>query len=82
MRLLFAKIAAALTAAAALAGCSLRKWHIDTGDPLPKEEVDALLMTRGFYYDLSDGIVRAADSIAAATPDPRIKMRTIPSDRS
>ena len=77
MRLLFAKIAAALTAAAALAGCSLLKLHIDTGDPLPKEDVEARLMTRGFYYDLSDGIVRAADSIAAATPDPRIKMRTI-----
>ena len=76
MRLLFAKIAAALTAAA-LAGCSLLKLHIDTGDPLPKEDVEARLMTRGFYYDLSDGIVRAADSIAAATPDPRIKMRTI-----
>lgn len=77
MKLVFSKITAALLAAVALTGCSLLKMHIETGDPLPEEDVEARLMTRGFYYDLSDGIVRAADSVVSASSDLRIKVRAI-----
>lgn len=71
------KIVIAFLALVSATGCSLLKMNISTGDPLPKEDVEARVMTRGFYYDLSDGIVRAADSVAAASPDVRIKMRAI-----
>ncbi len=77
MKMILPKIAAALFAVAALAGCSLLKVHVATGDPLPEEDAEVRLMTRGFYYDLSDGIVRAADSVASASPDVRIKIRAI-----
>lgn len=77
MKLFFIKIAAALLAAVSLAGCSLLKLNVSTGDPLPPEDARARLMTRGFYYDLTDGIVRTADSITRSTPDMQTKIRAI-----
>lgn len=65
-------------AAAATTGCSLLKFSLDTGDePLTAEEVNIRLMTRGFYYDLRNEVVAAADSIAAATPDATLVARAI-----
>lgn len=77
MKLFSIKLAAALLAAVSLAGCSLLKLNVSTGDPLPPEDARARLMTRGFYYDLTDGIVRTADSISRSTPDMQIKIRAI-----
>lgn len=77
MKLFSIKLAAALLAAVSLAGCSLLKLNVSTGDPLPPEDARARLMTRGFYYDLTDGIVRTADSISRSTPDMQTKIRAI-----
>ncbi len=65
-------------AALLLGGCSLLRFSVDTGDePLPPEELNMRMMTRGFYYDLSERVTRAADSVAAASPDPAVQMRAI-----
>lgn len=61
--------AAALFAAAALTGCSLLRVAVSTGDPLPAEEMNVRVMTRGFYYDMASEVTRTADSIAAASSD-------------
>ena len=42
------KGAAALLVVGLLAGCSLLKVSVSTGDPLPKEQMDVRTMTRGF----------------------------------
>lgn len=65
-------------AAAATTGCSLLKFSLDTGDaPLTAEEMNTRLMTRGFYYDLRNEVVAAADSIAASTDDATLVARAI-----
>lgn len=68
-RYMFFRFAAALFAAAALAGCSLLKVAVATGEPLSKEEMNTRTMTRGFYYDMASEVARTADSIAGAAPD-------------
>lgn len=60
---------AALVAAVTLTGCSLLKVSVSTGEPLSKREMNVRTMTRGFYYDLSGEVSRAADSIVAASAD-------------
>lgn len=77
MKRLLLKIAAASIVAASGTGCSLLKVQVATGDPLPPAEVEVRLMTRGFYYELSEEIVRTADSVAAASSDLRIRVRAI-----
>ncbi|WP_295936207.1 hypothetical protein [uncultured Alistipes sp.] len=51
------------------AGCSLLKVSVATGDPLSREDMNARVMTRGFYYDMSAEIARTADSIVTMAPD-------------
>lgn len=69
--------AAALFAAEALAGCSLLKVAVATGDPLPEEQVRTRTLTRGFYYELAGEVARAADSIVALSPDPRMRIAAV-----
>lgn len=57
-----------LFAATALTGCSLLKVSVSSGDPLPRRDAETRLLTRGFYYDFSSEVARAADSIVAAAP--------------
>lgn len=68
---------AVLCGAVLLASCSLLKVSVSTGDPLPHDDVRARVMTRGFYYDLTGDLARAADSIVAAAPDVPAKVRAI-----
>lgn len=66
-----------MAAAFALSGCSLFKLSVSTGDPLPKDDVSARVMTRGFYYDMSNLAVATADSIAAGAESAEIRIRAI-----
>lgn len=69
---------AAVAAAALLGGCSLLKVSVDTGNPpLPDAQANTRMMTRGFYYDMTDEIARTADSVAAASPEVPVKIRAI-----
>ncbi|MDE5731020.1 MAG: hypothetical protein K2H81_05845 [Alistipes sp.] len=69
---------AAAAAALLLGGCSLLKVSVDTGNPpLPERQAETRMMTRGFYYDLTDEIGRTADSLAAASPEIPMKIRAI-----
>lgn len=70
-------LAAALFAAATLTGCSLLKVAVSTGDPLPAEQMNVRVMTRGFYYDMASEVARTADSIAAAAPDARTRLAAV-----
>ncbi len=58
-----------LFAAAAFASCSLLKVSVSSGDPLPRRDAETRLLTRGFYYDFSSEVARAADSIVEAAPE-------------
>ena len=70
--------AAILAALTLLTGCSLLKFSVDTGgEPLSKEETRIRLLTRGFYYEASDEVTAAADSIAAGSDDAELQRRTI-----
>ena len=71
------KLAAALFAAASLAGCSLLKVAVATGDPLSKEQMNVRTMTRGFYYDMAGEVARAADSIVAASTDVNVRVAAV-----
>ena len=71
------KLAAALFAAASLAGCSLLKVAVATGDPLSKEQMNVRTMTRGFYYDMAGEVARAADSIVAASLDVNVRVAAV-----
>ncbi len=68
------RILAALFAATTLVSCSLMKVAVSTGDPLPKEEMNIRIMTRGFYYDLASEVARAADSISSTTRSTPIRI--------
>lgn len=62
--------AAAAAALFTLTGCSLLRFTIASGDePLSKQDTRMRMMTRGFYYDASDAVIAAADSIAAGSGD-------------
>lgn len=63
--------------AAGLSSCSLLKVSVSTGDPLPKDQMNARVMTRGFYYDLSGEVTRAADSIASLSRDPATRIAAV-----
>lgn len=69
--------AAALAAAVSLAGCSLLKVSVSTGDPLSKEQMRVRTLTRGFYYEMADEIARAADSIVAVSTDAAVRMAAV-----
>lgn len=71
------KLWAALFAALFFAGCSLLKVSVATGDPLSKEAMNVRTMTRGFYYDMAGEVAQAADSIAARTSDPRVRIAAV-----
>ena len=73
----FLRLAAAAFAAAALAGCSLLKVAVATGDPLSREQMNTRTMTRGFYYDMAAEVARTADSIAAASPDMAVRVAAV-----
>lgn len=71
------KGAAALAAVLWLAGCSLLKVSVSTGDPLSKEQMDVRTMTRGFYYDMAGEVARAADSIVSLSPDLGVRVAAV-----
>lgn len=71
------KLWAALFAALFFAGCSLLKVSVATGDPLSKEAMNVRTMTRGFYYDMAGEVAQAADSIAARTSDPGVRIAAV-----
>ena len=71
------KGAAALLVVGLLAGCSLLKVSVSTGDPLPKEQMDVRTMTRGFYYDMAGEVARAADSIVSLSPDLGVRVAAV-----
>lgn len=71
------KGAATLLVVGLLAGCSLLKVSVSTGDPLPKEQMDVRTMTRGFYYDMAGEVARAADSIVSLSPDLGVRVAAV-----
>lgn len=77
MKIRFFRFSAALAAVFALAGCSLLKVAVSTGDPLPKEDMNVRVMTRGFYYDMASEVARTADSIVAASHDADVKVGAV-----
>lgn len=68
---------AAFAAATLLAGCSLLKVSVSTGDPLPEADMRLRTMTRGFYYDLADEVARAADSVAATAAEGPVRIAAV-----
>ena len=71
------KMLLGLLAVTMATGCSLLKIAVSTGDPLPKEELELRVMTRGFYYDMASEVARAADSIATMAPDAATRIRAV-----
>lgn len=71
------KLFSVLLAASLLAGCSLLKVSVSTGDPLSKEQMDTRTLTRGFYYDLASEVTRAADSIVGSAPGLDVRMAAV-----
>ncbi|HIW64973.1 MAG TPA: hypothetical protein H9879_01900 [Candidatus Alistipes intestinipullorum] len=71
------KTAAVCCLMSCLAGCSLLKVSVSTGDPLPKEQMDARVMTRGFYYEMAGEVTRAADSIVSLSHDPASRIAAV-----
>lgn len=71
------KYAVLLFVAVAITGCSLFKVNVSTGEPLPRDEMQVRVMTRGFYYDMSSEIALTADSIAELAPDAQTKIEAI-----
>lgn len=71
------KGAATLLVVGLLAGCSLLKVSVSTGDPLSKEQMDVRTMTRGFYYDMAGEVARAADSIVSLSPDLGVRVAAV-----
>lgn len=65
-----------LAVAAAMTGCSLLKVSLSTGDPMSPEDARVRVMTRALYYDLSNEIITAADSVATSH-DIDLKIRAI-----
>lgn len=65
-----------LAVAAAMTGCSLLKVSVSTGDPMSPEDARVRVMTRALYYDLSNEIITAADSVATSH-DIDLKIRAI-----
>ena len=65
-----------LAVAAAMTGCSLLKVSLSTGDPISPEDARVRVMTRALYYDLSNEIITAADSVATSH-DIDLKIRAI-----
>ena len=49
---------------ATMTGCSLLKVSLSTGEPISPDDARVRVMTRALYYDLSNDIVTAADSVA------------------
>ncbi len=73
----FTKLSVLIAATVSLSGCSLLKLSVDTGEPLPKEDLSARVMTRGFYSEMSAIAIAAADTIAAHAPDDEIRIRAL-----
>lgn len=71
------KFTFALVVAITLTSCSLLKVSVNTGEPLKKEDINARLMTRGFYYEMSAEIAKTADSIISSANSTPIKLRAI-----
>lgn len=61
-----------------LGGCSLFKFSVSTGDtPLPKDQLELRMMTRGLGSEFNAAVIRAADSILAAASDPQVRIRAL-----
>lgn len=71
------RLSAILAAAASLSCSSLLKLSVDTGKPLPEEDLSARVQTRGFYSEMSNIAVAAADTIAAHAPCDEIRIRAL-----
>ena len=61
---------------AAMTGCSLLKVSLSTGEAISPDDARVRIMTRALYYDLSNEIVAAADSVATS-PDTDMRIRAI-----
>ena len=68
---------AALLAVVLLAGCSLLKVSVSTGDPLPKAQMNTRTLTRGFYYDLANVVTASADSIVVRSGDLDVRVAAV-----
>ncbi|MEG2061445.1 MAG: hypothetical protein RRY33_06270 [Alistipes sp.] len=66
-----------LLAATTFVSCSLLKVAVSTGDPLSKEDMNARVMTRGFYYDMTAEVSRTADSIVATSTDAATRIAAV-----
>lgn len=77
MKHLVFRLSAILAAAASLSCSSLLKLSVDTGKPLPEEDLSARVQTRGFYSEMSNIAVAAADTIAAHAPCDEIRIRAL-----
>lgn len=75
-RIVIVRTLLSVAAAVTLTGCSLLKLSLDSGKELPEEDARVRVMTRGLYYDLSNELVAAADSIAQSD-DVRTRIRAI-----
>lgn len=61
-----------------LGGCSLFKFSVSTGDtPLPKDQLELRMMTRGLGSEFNAAVIGAADSILAAASDPQVRIRAL-----
>ena len=58
-------------------GCSLFKVSVSSGEPLPKEDAQLRLLTRGFYDTFQKQAVTIADSIVNASNTFHVRARAI-----
>lgn len=75
-RTVLIRVALSVALVATLTGCSLLKVSLDAGNALPEADARTRVMTRGLYYDLSNELVAAADSIAQSD-DVQTRIRAI-----
>lgn len=76
MKNILLRMAVSLATVAAMTGCSLLKVSLSTGEPISPDDARVRVMTRALYYDLSNRIVAAADSVATS-PDTDMRIRAI-----
>lgn len=76
MKRILLQILLPIAVATAMTGCSLLKVSLSTGEPISPDDARVRVMTRALYYDLSNEIITAADSVATS-PDIEMKIRAI-----
>lgn len=76
MKRILLRILLPIAVATAMTGCSLLKVSLSTGEPISPDDARVRVMTRALYYDLSNEIITAADSVATS-PDIDMRIRAI-----